>query len=134
MGGRTQKVGDAVEGGRIHRLILGLRLEQHSDGRAIILGGDTNLHTDDTHPDAADGADTEIWQEFLERTGLTDACDATGCPEPGSIDKIAYRSGEGVEIEAVSHEMPRERFTTPDGEPLSDHPPVVVELRWRPRG
>src|SRR5690606_6096999 len=33
-----------------------------SDGRSVILGGDTNLHTDGDHPDAADGADTEIWQ------------------------------------------------------------------------
>lgn len=114
--------------------LLADHIEQHSAGRAIILGGDTNLHTDDSHPDAAGGADTEIWQEFLERTGLTDACEATDCPEPGSIDKVAYRSGEGVEIEAVSYDMPRERFTAPDGEPLSDHPPLVVELRWRPTG
>jgi endonuclease/exonuclease/phosphatase family metal-dependent hydrolase len=106
-------------------------IEQHSDGRAVILGGDTNLHTAGDHPDATGGADTEIWETFLARTDLTDACTATDCPEPGSIDKIAYRSGTGVDLEATSHDMPRERFTTSEGEDLSDHPPVVVELTWR---
>ncbi len=105
-------------------------IEQNSAGRAVIIGGDTNLHTDSVHPDGSGGADTAIWEAFLERTGLTDACAATGCPETGSIDKIAFRDGEGVGLEATSHAMPRERFTAPDGEDLSDHPPVVVEFAW----
>ncbi|HKY66186.1 MAG TPA: endonuclease/exonuclease/phosphatase family protein, partial [Acidimicrobiales bacterium] len=105
----------------------------HSAGRAVVIGGDTNLHTDGTHPDASGGADAAIWNDFLARTGLTDACTATGCAEPGSIDKIAYRSGAGVRLEATSHAMPRERFTAPDGEALSDHPPVVVDFRWQAR-
>ncbi|MBN2624461.1 MAG: endonuclease/exonuclease/phosphatase family protein [Acidimicrobiales bacterium] len=109
-------------------------IEDHSAGRAVIIGGDTNLHTDDSHPDAERGADTEIWESFLERTDLADACTAaTRCAEPGSIDKIAYRSGSGVKLAATSHDMPRERFTAPDGDDLSDHPPVVVELTWKAR-
>lgn len=109
-------------------------IETSSDGRAVIIGGDTNLHTDGTHPDAEGRADTEIWHEFLARTGLTDACDATRCPDTGSIDKIAYRSGGGVRLRATGHDMPRDRFTAPDGEELSDHPPVVVDLRWQSVG
>jgi endonuclease/exonuclease/phosphatase family metal-dependent hydrolase len=104
-----------------------------SAGRAVILGGDTNLHTDGTHPDAEGDADAVIWQGFLAATGLTDACADTGCPDTGSIDKIAYRSGEGVRLTATSHAMPRERFTAPDGDALSDHPPVVVEFTWKER-
>jgi endonuclease/exonuclease/phosphatase family metal-dependent hydrolase len=102
----------------------------HSDGRAVVLAGDTNLHTDDEHPDGGGGADTAIWDEFLERTGLTDACAATGCADTGAIDKLAYRSGGGVELEATAHDFPRQRFTSPQGEDLSDHPPLVVELVW----
>ena len=68
-------------------------ITEHSAGRAVIIGGDTNLHTDPTHPDAEGDADTIIWQDFLATTGLTDACAATGCPDTGSIDKIAYRDG-----------------------------------------
>ncbi len=105
-------------------------IEQHSDGHAVILGGDTNLHTDSDHPDAEGDADTEIWDRFLERTGLTDTCDALDCDEPDSIDKIAVRDGGGVTLTPTSHDFPRERFTDPDGDDLSDHPPLVVELEW----
>lgn len=102
----------------------------HSAGRAVVLGGDTNLHTDQVHPDGSGGADIVIWQEFLAATGLTDTCDELACPDPGSIDKIAYRDGVGVDLDAVSWAMPTERFRAPDGSDLSDHPPVVVRFDW----
>jgi hypothetical protein len=105
-------------------------VEEHSAGRAVILGGDTNLHTDTEHPDAEGTADTGIWEAFLERTELTDACAATGCADTGSIDKLAYRGNDGLTIEATSHELPRERFRDPEGEDLSDHPPLAVTLAW----
>lgn len=106
-------------------------VSEHSAGRAIILGGDTNLHTDGDHPDASSGADTEIWERFLAETGLTDTCDEAGCDDPGAIDKIAYRSSDAIELSTASHERPRERFTDADGEDLSDHVPVAVTLDWR---
>lgn len=109
-------------------------IAEHSAGRAVILGGDTNLHTDppgpDAHEDSAEGADLRIWDAFLEATGLTDACAATGCDEPGRIDKVAYRSGGGVRLEATGHEFLGDRFVDEDGEDLSDHEPLAVELRW----
>lgn len=100
-------------------------IETRSAGRAVILGGDTNLHTNAGNP-----ADRTIWSTFLARTGLTDACTALSCPEPGSIDKIAFRSGGGVTLSATSHDFPRQRFRAPDGEDLSDHPPLVVGFHW----
>jgi hypothetical protein len=105
-------------------------LAERAEGRALIVGGDTNLHTDSDHADAAGDADTEIWGRFLERTGLTDACVGLDCAETDAIDKIAYRSGGGVTIEATSHDFPRERFRSPAGDDLSDHPPLVVGFRW----
>jgi hypothetical protein len=102
----------------------------HSEGAAIVLGGDTNLHTDDVHPDSSDGADIGIWADFLEATGLTDACDATGCPEPQRIDKFAFRSGDGVELEALSHRFLGDEFVDDAGEALSDHEPLEVTFRW----
>jgi hypothetical protein len=109
---------------------LAAYITEHSEGRAIILGGDTNLHTDDEHPDGSNGADTEIWEAFLEATGLTDACTATECPSPGRIDKFAFRSGGGVELEALSHEFLGDEFVDPAGDPLSDHEPLEVRFRW----
>jgi hypothetical protein len=104
----------------------------YSDGVAVILGGDTNLHTGGSHPDGSGGADTVIWQEFLAATGLTDACDVTDCEEPTAIDKIAYRSGGGVVLEAFSHQFLGDVFVDPDGEPLSDHDPLYVEFTYAP--
>jgi hypothetical protein len=110
---------------------LAAYIEDHSAGRAVILGGDTNLHTAGTHPDGSGGADAAIWQEFLDRTGLVDTCTAAvGCTSPGSIDKVAVRSAGGITIEATSHAFPRERFRDAAGDDLSDHPPLVVELDW----
>lgn len=102
---------------------------EHSGGRAIILGGDTNLHTEPSHPDAEGTADTEIWSSFLERTGLVDTCTELGCAETGAIDKIAYRDGAGVDLTPLDHDFPESRFQGPDGD-LSDHPPLVVRFGW----
>jgi len=105
-------------------------IREHSAGRAVILGGDTNLHTDLVAPDGAHGDDIVIWETFLDATGLTDACTALNCPEVGSIDKIAYRSGGGVQLTATSHEMPVDRFRYDQGGDLSDHPPLAVGFTW----
>lgn len=97
--------------------------------RAIILGGDTNLHTDLVTPEGGNGADIVIWEKFLADTGLTDACTHLSCAETDSIDKIAYRSSPDVTLEATSHDFPTERFSY-KGKDLSDHPPLVVEFDW----
>jgi endonuclease/exonuclease/phosphatase family metal-dependent hydrolase len=105
-------------------------MQAHSEGRPIIVGGDTNLHTNSDHPDASGDADTKIWAQFLADTGLTDACDTTSCTETDSIDKIAYRSAGNITLKATDHELPRDRFKDPAGDDLSDHPPLVVTFHW----
>lgn len=112
---------------------LASAIEAFSAGRAVIVAGDTNLHVDD-HPDGSQGADAVIWNGFLERLGLVDACVELGCERPASIDKVAYRSGPGVHLSARSLEFPTERFRTPRGEDLSDHPPVVAVFDWNLSG
>ncbi|HTO00889.1 MAG TPA: endonuclease/exonuclease/phosphatase family protein [Microthrixaceae bacterium] len=97
--------------------------------RAIVLGGDTNLHTDDVHPDGGGGADTVIWQRFLEKTDTTDVCIELTCSDLGSIDKIAYRSSSTVELKAKTADFPLERFQY-NGKDLSDHPPFVATFDW----
>jgi Endonuclease/Exonuclease/phosphatase family len=102
----------------------------NSEGAAVILGGDTNLHTETEHPDAAGGADIEIWDTFLETTGLIDACAATDCYQPHRIDKFAFRSGEGVDLEALTHRFLGDEFVDDAGEALSDHEPLEVTFAW----
>lgn len=108
---------------------LAAYITEHSEGAAIILGGDTNLHTDTVHPDSSNGADIGVWDRFLEATGLTDACTAVECDEPGRIDKFAFRSGAGVALEALSHRF-RTDYVDEAGEDLSDHQALEVRFGW----
>jgi len=114
---------------------LAAYMEENSAGRAVIVGGDTNLHTDppgdDAHEDSADGKDLEIWNAFLDAVGLTDACAATTCDGTGRIDKIAFRSDDGVELEATSHEFQTDVFVDDVGEALSDHEALEVVFSWK---
>jgi len=100
-------------------------LRDHSAGRGVIVAGDFNLHTDD-EPDRSQYA------TLLREAGLTDSCDRLDCPEPGRIDKVAFRSGRGVALEALSRRFETDVFTSPDGEPLSDHDALTVRFAWRP--
>lgn len=109
---------------------LAAYITANSAGRAVILGGDTNLHTDGTHPDSSGPLDGQVWDTFLQSTGLTDACVELSCPDPGAIDKIAYRDGDGVDLAPLTHEVPASTFTDANGNDLSDHEPVAVRFRW----
>lgn len=104
-------------------------IAEHSGDRAVIVGGDTNLHTDPSHPDAEGQADTEIWEAFLAEVGLTDACTALDCAEVGRIDKVAFRSSDAITLEATAYELP-EGFVDEAGEDLSDHDPVAVTFAF----
>ena len=110
---------------------LSLFIQSRGDDRAIILGGDTNLHIDEGYPESNTGeVDRVIWEQFLASTGLTDVCAELACSTPGSIDKFAYRSNNSVLLTATGIEFPAERFTATTGEALSDHSPVVATFRW----
>ncbi len=104
-------------------------IAEHSEGRAVIVGGDTNLHTDTVHEDSGDGADIEIWDAFLAEVGLTDVCTEQDCPDPGRIDKVAYRSSDAVTLGTSAWQIP-DGFVDDAGEDLSDHEPVAVDFTW----
>lgn len=98
----------------------------HSAGHAIILGGDTNLHTE-----AAE--DLTIWNDFLQSTGLIDVCKTLACTATDNleIDKFTYRDNASISITPLTHAFPRSKFVRPtDGAALSDHPPLTVRFRW----
>jgi hypothetical protein len=103
-------------------------VQQHSDGRAVILGGDTNLHTDRPEHDAT-------WSTFREETGLIDVCTTLDCgADDNQIDKFAYRDGGGVSLTPLEHHFERAKFVRPDGGPLSDHDALAVRFEWSVAG
>lgn len=106
-------------------------MRAYSLGRAVVLAGDTNLHTGPA-PDEAKGR--KIWGDFQAETGLSDVCRVLDCGgDAGEIDKFAFRSGAGVQLTPLSHQFERERFKRDDGEPLSDHDALAVRFAWKRR-
>lgn len=113
---------------------LALYIEQHSAGKAIILGGNTNLHTDPNSDDPDDREEARVWEAFLARTELIDACTPLDCSDSTRIDKFAFRSGRGVELSPVRWKFEVDKFRTQSGEPLSDHDALAVLWRWSDSG
>ena len=111
-------------------LQLAAFINARSSGRAVIVAGDTNLHTTGARPEAYGDADARIWQGFLTATGLTDTCVELSCPDLASIDKAAYRDGGGVDLTVLSHTYPQADFLGPSGEDLSDHLPLALRFAW----
>ena len=107
-------------------------IDEHSAGRAVILGGDTNLHLEPDHEDRAH--DSAVWEGFLDATGLTDVCSVVTCPDPGAIDKVAWRDADGLTFEPLEFRHDDAVFSDADGEALSDHPPVAVDWTWAVAG
>jgi hypothetical protein len=106
-------------------------IKKTSAGRAVIVGGDTNLHTE---VDSEREVDVEVWQTFRQATGLVDVCTALDCgADFGAIDKFAFRSSKHVKLAPLSAKVDREKFTRADGEPMSDHDPLALRFRWKKR-
>ncbi len=101
-------------------------MADHSAGRPVIVGGDFNLHTDE-EPDSSQ------FQTLLAETGLTDVCAYLGCPQPGRIEKMLFRSSNEVEVTPLSWHFETDVFVTDDGEPLSDHEALAVRFGWSTR-
>lgn len=100
-------------------------IADHSRGRAVILGGDTNLRT------GPGARDDRTWMVFLRDAGLTDVCQVVKCgADAGEIDKFAFRSGGGTKVVPKSHDFERKKFVDDDGEPLSDHDALAVRFQW----
>ncbi len=103
-------------------------IDEHSEGRPVIVGGDTNLKIDDG-PERA--ADAEVWSSFQTATGVTDVCALIDCgADDAVIDKFAVRSSDTVTLTPVEHRFERDVFQDEAGEPLSDHDALAVTFSW----
>ena len=96
-------------------------MEEHSEGRAVLLLGDFNLDDDDEE----DQIPLELYRDF----GLQDACDALSCPDPGRIDRAWFRDGDDLDLSPTSWEV-QEHFVDDQGEHLSDHEPIAFGFDW----
>jgi len=90
--------------------------------RAVIFLGDTNLR----YSDAEDVDDLALYTD----AGLRDACTEVGCPEPDHIDRFMVRDAPGIALSVDQWINDAPRFDFPEGDPMSDHPAIVIELSW----
>jgi hypothetical protein len=105
--------------------VLADYINANSAGRAVLVGGDYNLHSGEP----VDGA---VFDEFLADAGLTDVCEVVDCgADDERIDKFTFRSSAEITLEPLTHHFEVDKFVRPgDGEPLSDHDALAVDVRW----
>jgi len=87
----------------------------------VILLGDFNLRPNDE-------SDVEALQ-LLETQNMRHTCWEVECSEPNHIDQIWIRSTERIDLQIESWIAPN-NFVDAQGVDLSDHPPIVANLRW----
>jgi endonuclease/exonuclease/phosphatase family metal-dependent hydrolase len=97
-------------------------VEQRSAGRALVLGGDFNLKSDEV---------PAFWKR-MGALGIVDACAELRCPEPGRLDRVLLRSSPSLLIQPKSWRI-APGFRDANGRALSDHEPVTVTLAWSTR-
>lgn len=93
----------------------------YSAGRAVLVGGDTNLR--DTR-----ARDMQTLADFLGATGLTDSARTLGGPE--TIDRWMFRSSAELTLTPVRWRYADEMVDAAGG-PLSDHEGVNVDFEWK---
>ncbi|HYP77112.1 MAG TPA: endonuclease/exonuclease/phosphatase family protein [Polyangiaceae bacterium] len=94
-------------------------IAQRSQGRPVILAGDTNIR-----------AQRDLLTRFEQATGLVDVCETLHCPDASRIDRAFFRSSPTLKLRARRWSIDR-RFVDRNGRPLSDHLAVAVELDWQ---
>jgi endonuclease/exonuclease/phosphatase family metal-dependent hydrolase len=111
-------------------------IKARSNGHALIVAGDTNLH----HSSPEDAATLARFVAALE---LEDACgrrhhaEEAGIPpaartryDEDGIDRVLFRSSVRTQL-AVSGCRRDSRFVDPEGRALSDHAAIGAEFSWR---
>lgn len=103
--------------------LLAHAIESHSDGRAIVVGGDFNF-------DWNDERDRGILEAWLTRLGLALAAMTPAGTWGSRLDYLFFRAGAGVQVVRTDGGMLCD-FIGLRGEPLSDHPAIFATFDVR---
>ncbi|MCB9679262.1 MAG: endonuclease/exonuclease/phosphatase family protein [Alphaproteobacteria bacterium] len=90
---------------------------------AVIFMGDTNLRPSD--PEDVD--ELALYAD----AGLRDACVELDCAEPDHIDRFLIRDAPGIALSVDDWRNEDPTFRFPEGDPMSDHPPISITLSWQ---
>jgi len=105
------------------RFMIDYLAEQYPN-EAMIVAGDFNLHGDQE-------ADIVNLNRLKDELNIVDACEVLECGDD-RIDRVFFRSGPNIEIEALTWEIP-DHFIDGNGTPLSDHDPIHVRFNIKRR-
>ena len=116
-------------------------MDAHSAGNAVIIYGDTNTRytrTGDGIADfAADNGLTDAWVDLIRGGDAPNEGDEALVCEDATVDetcevvdKVLYRSGDHVNLDAGQYRNEHAAFRDANGENLSDHYPIAVDFAW----
>lgn len=116
-------------------------MAEHSAGNAVIVYGDTNTRYTRTGDGiaafAAGNGLTDAWVELVRGGDAPDegdpaiVCDdATVDASCEVVDKVLYRSGDHVKLDAGRYRNDHAAFRDANGKNLSDHYPIAVDFSW----
>ncbi|KAJ4328697.1 hypothetical protein N0V84_000888 [Fusarium piperis] len=118
-------------------------VENFSNGRPVIIAGDFNdLWTCSKRSinKLTDAGFTDAWVKLHHNGTIPEPNKtANACAHPPKnnscevVDKVFYRSGESVNLDAVKFNYDSDIFVSNDQKPLSDHYPVRVDFTWSPK-
>jgi hypothetical protein len=108
-------------------------IKANSNGKAVIVVGDTNLNWIDRYWEKVQTPnDLKTFEKFLDDNKLQSACRVQGncickewpLPHSVAIDQILYRGNTEYSLETVS-------FEQLDFKKISDHEPILARFEWR---
>ncbi|RGP76733.1 endonuclease exonuclease phosphatase family [Fusarium longipes] len=115
-------------------------IKSNSNGRAVIIGGDTNdrwTNSGRSINKLTDAGFQDAWVQVIQGGKYpTAGATANPCQVPAAdnkceiVDKVFYRSGSSVKLTATSFNYVSKIFVQPDGNILSDHNPVLVDFTY----
>lgn len=119
-------------------------IDTHSEGEAIIIMGDFNnryTRPEDTIRIMQNNGFVDLWVELIRDGDIPDFgqslkdCDETGTnPNCEGVDKFFYRNSDAIQFTALSFQYgddPRFLYNGIDTLPLSDHKPLIANVRYR---
>jgi len=99
------------------------RIRTRSTSKAVIVAGDTNLHTESRPEDVA------LLQKLLDEVELADACRTRDCGSE-QVDRVLFRSSAQLALQILSWQIDPD-FVDEQGNMLSDHFAISVKFSWQ---
>lgn len=120
------------------RQLIDMVREHSPKEHAVIVAGDLNMRAPERknrtlapdYPRNFEGLSRQqIYEAITRELGLANAASISGESTSSLIDHLLFRSGLRLLLEPLAWKIKTQRFRSPDGQPWSDHFPVIATFR-----